>query len=454
MTRIRTAFVIFLGCVSVVWAEQPATLTTLRAVHALTNSDANRSIAVNLEATVTYYRGYEYTLFVQDDGVAIFVQPNNILPLVPGDRIRVVGTTRGSFRPIVVGSNISVIRHGGVPTPVPAGFQQLIQNQIDCLFVTIHGTVHSADIVTGSGAMSIILHLVVDGGSIDANVNSDDSSALKGLLDAEVDLTGAESGKFDGKMQQTGVLIHVSSLAGLKVLKRANADPWTLPITSMDEILLSFGVQNLSQRIRVHGTITYFQPGSAAVVQSGGKSLWIMTRSIAPLRLGDEADVTGFPDVRDGFLTVADGEFQDSHIFQPISPQQVTLRELVSSRHLFDLVSIEGQVVTAVREASQDQYVIVSDNYLFSAIYRHPDFLAPGSLSQMRMIPRGSIVRVSGICLLASSNPFGHDVPFDLLIRSFDDITVVAHPSVLTVRNLMVVIGLLLIAVMAASARG
>jgi diguanylate cyclase (GGDEF)-like protein len=445
---------IVLGLASVVWAAPPTTLTTLHSIHALTNAEAQKAVPVVFEATVTYYRSYEYTLFVQDGDIAIYVHPKVILHLVPGDRVLVQGTTLGSFRPIVMADNITVIRRGDLPMPVSVGFQQLIRAQVDCLMVTVHGIVHSADMVNSAGNTNMILHLVVDGGSIEAIVDSDNSNLQNELLDADVELTGAESGNFDGKMQQTGVLIHVSSLANLKILRRANANPWTLPVTSMDEILLAFNAQNLPQRIRIHGTITYYQPGTAAVLQSGAKSLWIMTRSIAPLRIGDEADATGFPDVHDGFLTLINGEIQDSHNFQPVAPQQVTVRDLIRSKHLFDLVSVEGQVLTAVREASQDEYVIISDGYLFSAIDRHPDRVDLVSLPPIEDSLLGSTVRISGICVLDSSNPFDHDVPFDLLIRNSDDIVVVAKPSLLTVRNLIIVVGLLLFTVLGVGARG
>ena len=40
--------------------------------------------------------------------------------------------------------------------------------------------------------------------------------------------------------------------------------------------------------------------------------------------------------------------------------------------HQNDLVSFEGNVVTAVREEAQDEFVLVADHKLFTAIYRHP----------------------------------------------------------------------------------
>ena len=47
--------------------ERP--LTSLRAIHALSNAQASHQLPVSFEATVTYYRGYERTLFVQDGDI-------------------------------------------------------------------------------------------------------------------------------------------------------------------------------------------------------------------------------------------------------------------------------------------------------------------------------------------------------------------------------------------------
>ena len=174
----------------------------------------------------------------------------------------------------------------------------------------------------------------------------------------EIEITGIAAGLFDDKMQQTGVVLFVSGLANMKILKRAEASPWSYPITPMDRILVDYHINNLTPRVRVHGIITYYQPNLAVVLQDGSKSLWIATHTREPLRIGDQADATGFPDAKDRLLTLSDGEIQDSHIFTPVTPQFATWHQLAfwspntpdGLQH--DLVSIEGQVVTDVREAS------------------------------------------------------------------------------------------------------
>ncbi len=271
-----------------------------------------------------------------------------------------------------------------------------------------------------------------------------------------VEITGVAAGKFDDKMQQTGVILYVTSLANIKVLKRAGASPWSLPVTPMDRILLEYRLQDLTPRVHVQGTITYYQPGTAIVLQNGNRSLWIETHDREPLQIGDLADATGFPNAHNRLLMLTDAAIKDTHIFQPITPHIATWRQLgfwSSNRpdgHQNDLVSIEGKVVTEVREAAQDEYVFTVDGRMFTAIYRHPR--PAGVLPQMTKIPLGSTVRVTGICTVMDANSVnpGEEVPFNILLRSFDDLTVIAKPSWLNIDNMIriaIALGLIVIAV-------
>ena len=431
-------------------------LTSLRAIHALTNAQASHQLPVSFEATVTYYRAYERTLFVQDGDQAIYVQPTAEAQLSAGDRVLIKGTTHESFRPLISATSITVLGHGSLPAAAPATFEQLIRAEFDCRLVTVRGTVHSIDLVQSSDRPSISIHLRSDGGPIAAVIDSDKVDNLKNILDTEVEFTGAVSGRFDGKMQVTGLLLHASSLSAIKVLKAAPRDPWDLPFTSMDEILRGYRVQNLTQRVRVRGTITYYQPGSAVVLQDGSRSLWIMTASIAPLRIGDRAEATGFPDVHDGFLALTGGEVLDRQVSTPIAPRSVTWTELATSHHLFDLVSTEAQVLAENRSAAQDEYVLSAGGNLFSAIYRLPPprSFQTTALPALKHLALGSKVRVAGICIMGASNPFNTQVPFDLLMRTTDDIVTIGAPPWMSIGNLVRVVVVLLALVLMVSVWG
>jgi diguanylate cyclase (GGDEF)-like protein len=451
--RLLPVVAILLGCGMAAWAATPAPLTTLSAVHAVTNTQASLAPPVAFEATVTYFRGYERILFVQDGDAAIFVLPATTDgKFLPGDRVLIRGVMQKSFRPIVAADSVTLLHHGALPNSVPVGFDELIRVAHDSMRVTVHAEVRAVDMVLSAGnpVRSIRLQLNTDGGHMEANVDCDDARVLEGLMDAEVEITGAAAGKFNDKMQKTGVVLYVSSLADVKVIKRAGVSPWSLPVTPMDEVLANYHMHDRTARVRVHGTITYFNPGTAVVLQDGSKSL----------QIGDQADAIGFPDAHDRFLTLTDGEVMDSRVPAPVTPLPATWKQLAfwnSSKpdgHQYDLVSIEGRVVAEVREAAQDEYVLTADGQLFTAIFRHPR--AADRLPPMMQIPLGSQIRVTGICAIVNATPFnpGQDVPFDILLRSFDDIALIAAPSWLSIGNLMRVVGLLLLVVVAITAWG
>ncbi len=448
MKRLVFILAIILGWASASWAAPPATLTSLRAIDALSHDMASQKLPVAVQVSVTYITrvpGRGYMLMTQDDGFAIFVMAASETGVAPGDRVLLQGTTHPSFRTYIDAGSFKLLSHGNLPKPVPATFDKLIRGQLDCMLVTVQGVVHSADLVSFAGGRYTGLQLLIDGGSVETTINSVDESALNGLLDAEVEVTGSVSGIFDNKKQMTAIRLFVPSLAGVKILRRAHAGPESLPVTPMDKILGNYFVQDLTPRIRVQGTITYYQPGSAVVLQSGGKSLWIKTRTEKPLHIGSLAGASGFPDVRGGFLTLANSEIQEMREQAPIAPTPVTWAGLSSGYNAFDLVSTEGQVMMAVRGAAQDEYVLAADGHVFSAIYRHPHGTDPAQLPPMKQLPVGSRVRVTGICMLyASSDPdYGSAIAYDLLMRSGEDIALIAKPSWLNIRNLMLLAGLL-----------
>jgi diguanylate cyclase (GGDEF)-like protein len=175
------------------------------------------------------------------------------------------------------------------------------------------------------------------------------------------------------------------------------------------------------------------------------------------LKIGDVADAIGFPDVQNGFLNLTRSEVRDSGVQAPIIPSLFTWRDLAlggnnGRSRVFDLVSIKGQVVTEVRQATQDEYVLETGGHLFSAVFRHPGSVSQVPLPAMKQVPIGSTVRVEGVCILDGADPFHGEVPFNILMRSVDDISVIERPSMLNVRNLIRIVSLLLLVVAAVGA--
>src|ERR1700690_1255534 len=91
---------------------------------------------------------------------------------------------------------------------------------------------------------------------------------------------------------------------------------------------------------------------------------------------------------------------------------------------------------------------------MLTAIYRHPS--DPAALVPMKEIPLGSKIRVTGICSMLDTNSVnpGGEPSFNILLRSIDDIAVVANPSWVSVRSLLMLVGFLVGLVLIVGARG
>jgi hypothetical protein len=175
MKSVLATVLIVFGWVSAVDAAVPGTLMTLRAVHELSHDGAAQGPAVFFEATVTYYSAKDVDMFVQDGDAAVYVQFTKGANLIPGDRVLVEGHARDSFRPDVVGDRVTLLRHGALPEPVRATFDQMIRGQLDCMRMKVRGVVRSVDMVTEDGPRVIKFHMVVDGGYVDGLVVSDEA---------------------------------------------------------------------------------------------------------------------------------------------------------------------------------------------------------------------------------------------------------------------------------------
>jgi diguanylate cyclase (GGDEF)-like protein len=454
--RASTAiFAILLAGSSVAGAAVPAPLTSLHAVRTLSNVEATQGLPVAFQATVTYYRSYEHILFVQDGADAIFVLASETLKVAAGDRVLIEGSTTPSFRPIIMPTKITRLGPGTMPMPLPSRYQELATGAHDCQLVSVRGVVQSADMIISDDVLGGQLGVLVDGLIVWVNVDTADEKALSSLLDAEVEVSGVASGIFDGKMQQTGVKLHSSSLSQIRLLKPAATAPWSLVLTPMDEVMAHFHVVDQSERVRVHGSVTYYEPGRAVVIQDSIRSLWVETYSHAPVKVGDVVDATGFPVTHNGFLQLTRGEIQSQHTTAPVTPLLATRSQLATSHNIFDLVSVEGQVTSAARGATQDEYDLTADGQLFTAVLRQTSSMGGANLPPIDRIPIGSRVRVTGICVAenADANAYGGQVPFNILLRSPDDIVVVKGPSILNIRNLLLLVGFLSAVVLTVATR-
>lgn len=445
--------IVLLTPVSVFAAPSPSnpigpniSLRSLHEVRALTNATATVGKPADFEATVTYFREFSNSLFVQDGNEGVYVQALTGLHLRPGDVVEVRGHTSLGFNPMVRSNAITLLRHASLPVPAEATYSSMVRGDFDCRYATIRGTVIAANQSLSAGHPYSRLELRVDGGEVDVFVNDSDPARLDSLVGAELQVDGVVGGNFDGKTQLTGIQMRVQHFDQIRIVRPPSQDVWQMPVTSMDRVLQGSDVLDRTKLVRVEGTITYYRPTNMAVLQDGSRSIRVLTPQMDPLEIGDRAEAIGLPVVFDGLLTLRLGHIRSLGKGSPVTPRQVNSADLTSNKYAFDLVSIEGFVESQAREQAQDIYIISSGGTLFTARVPHPAvrgssvYIQPPPMLEIR---QGSKVRVTGVALMDNGSPLNGPEAFKLLLRSTSDIDVIAGPPLLNALNLMRLAGLL-----------
>jgi len=423
-------------------AQHPAPLTHVREVVALSNAQAANGFPVRLEATVTFVRPSEKNLFVMDGGFGMYVRFARDIGLLPGDRIEVTGATAPSFKPITVASEVRFIAHGNLPPPKLATFKDLIASKWDSQYVQISGHVLSAAL-DDSVPHSLRIRLKVPDGTVEGIVAKPGQLHPEDILDADIRIEGVAGGEFDGKMQMAGVWLDMNSEKDVVFLHRPATDPWSLPAMPMNDVITAYRFSNQSHRVRIYGTLTYYEPGALAVVEQQGRSMLAQTNSMLPLHSGVSVEVTGFPLIAGESVRLQNAQLRPAAKVASILPRTVHWENASTGEDAYDLVTMEGQVVGVVHDSRVDLFLIFSEGHLFSATLRHSSSDAAHASSEPSSPSIGSTVRITGVCFVDEGNHWRDRLWFDLHMRSLDDIVVVRQPSWWTVKRLAYLITLL-----------
>lgn len=436
--RLAALFVILSTTVSAK-ALEPPPITSVRQVISLSRREAALSRKVSLIATVTYYRESDGRVFLQDGNAAVFAWTDRSTKLLPGDRVRIDATTEVGFVTDLHAQSVAVLEHGQMPSPVPVTFGQMISGKSNRLYIQTTGYIRSADFSPYPGDHSARLELAMDGDTVLVQVDNPAGLTQEQLIDSHVQITGVQGGVLDGKGQLTGLKINVANAAGIRVLERAPIDPWTLPLTSMSRIIAAYGREANRSRVRVEGTLIYYQPGVMAVLQDHSESLRIFTHSSQPLRVGEVVSAIGFPGVEKQQLALLSSELRSSGRVAGIQPVFIDWKTAMRGRYSSDLVEMSGRLVAQVREAGHDVFVLDSESNLISAVLPLPDSALAAAKGKLTKLPLGSQVRITGVLILQSGDR-DHPLPFEIYLRTPDDIRVTQPPSWFTREHLVFVV--------------
>ena len=244
------------------------------------------------------------------------------------------------------------------------------------------------------------------------------------LLDSTVRVRGVCATLFNQQRQLFGFRLLVPNADGLIIEKPAPANPFVMPTQTLNSLMQFRPQAPLSHRVKVAGSVVYYEPGSAVFIQDGNQGLYCKTQQREPLQIGDRVEILGCP---------ANGEYTpilEDAIYRKVgaSPipkaDEVDLNQILTGDYDSRLIQIKATVVDRV-DRGVNQFLLLKNN----------DFIFQAHLSQeanadgLAGVVNGSEVMVTGVCLIERGNNWQagknwRAKSFRLLVRTSKDVVV------------------------------
>ncbi len=418
-------------------ASPSAPLVTAAAVRALSPEHAQQALTVRIRGVITCAGSL---IFFQDATAGIFIDA----PVSTKGRYQVGQygvlegyTAPGLFAPQIVPRRFNPIGTTALPEARPSKFDELSTGKLDSQRVEVEGIIRSvmpderADL-----RRTVTLKMASDDGVFPVYVSDLPPDKLRAVVDASVKARGVVGGVFNERRQMIGIKLYVGRADDLVIEEKGPGEPFSVRTTPV-ESLLRFEPEGASRhRVKVRGTVTFYQPGGAMFVEDGTGGVAIRTRQAEPLSVGDRVEVLGFPEMGPWTPFLGDAVFRRSGpAAQPLIPISVTAdQELSAGAHDSRLVSVEAELVDVVRDAGRVLLVAKAKNVLFDAEVPQAGEVPASALADLA---NGSRARLTGISVVRLGQDRDHPTEFRLLLRNLDDIAVLQKPPWWTLRRLV-----------------
>lgn len=337
-------------------AEPP--LDSLGAVRALSADAAAQGVPVDLQAVVTFADPVSREFFLQDaDGQAVSMwYPTADATLPRGTRIRIRTTTsKGLFvsRLSDEHAQVEVLDAGALPPAPPLSFGQVAKGDHDCRFATIDGVIERIE----DDDHRLVVHLVTAYGAVPAVVlNRSARPTLERWVGRLVRVRGVFATRLTERNQYQGLKLFTDGLDDFEALG-PDAPPTPRSISRL--LAWDPSSPNVLGQVRTRGIVTARRNATSAFVQEGDVGMVVSFVDPMEVLPGDALELTGFPQLRYGLLTLSSARVLRREP-GPLPPP-VPIRASEQSRepaYDLQLVELVGRVED-VRRRGEEIIVIV-----------------------------------------------------------------------------------------------
>lgn len=436
--------------------EQPALLTEIRSIRALSQDEGGRGYPVRIRGIITHFdQTLANGLIVYDGEFGQWVEspPAGAIEtwrhLGTGDVVEIDGRTiRGGFAPNVQPSAVRKLGHGPLPAAKRIPYAALLTGGHDCEWIEVLGVVQRAWLSSAPNQNTLFADVAFEDGVVRAMFSDYAAADLERFIDARVRLRGNVGAIFASTEQLRGVSLFAGRARDVEIVEPP-PDPFTLPIRPIRHVYTYSSNGEVNRRIRVRGVVAAGVPGhpvevkefsTAAVFRYVRHVLYVKdetgaarieTSQVPDVKPGDIVEVAGFPAVTPGRPILRNAVFRVTGSASEPAVTPVGTDSALNADYDAELVRVDAQLLGALKTPTQ--HVLVLKTHTGDTAFEAG--LDPAiSAGHLDDIPPGSRVRVTGVY----SYQGGPLPSFRLFLRSPSDVVLVAAAPWWTLRHSVV----------------
>lgn len=405
-------------------------LRTAAAVRSLTVEEAQQHRPVRLRGVATFYEENFFSRFIQDETAGIYLSGSGVPPihLVPGQFVEVTGTTEaGEFAPIVVPQNIRILGEHSLPVAKPVTDEQLASGVEDSQFVEVSGVVRSVERLQDISRLNMI-KIASASGILTIYAAQLPAMNAEELVDCTLRVRGVCSSKFNRRRQLFDVRIMVSRAEDLVVEKLPPEAPSAIPTRPVGSLLQFDPHGSYGHRVKILGTVTYFESGRLLVLQSSDQGVEVQTRGTEPVSLGDQVEALGFVSHGDYTPILQDSIYRRVSAGKSMTPVALNPDKILRGTNDCELVEIKATLLDRDVRGTRKYLVLQENGFIFNAYLNQLEDHDPFSDLQ-----NGSRVSVIGVCRIDPGEWLAGEEwrakAFRIELRSIKDVKVLQSPS-------------------------
>jgi signal transduction histidine kinase len=222
----------------------------------------------------------------------------------------------------------------------------------------------------------------------------------------------------------------------LKIESPGPKDPFAIASRPIGSLLQFTPTQRSGHRVKVAGTVIYFEPGTALFLQDGDQGVEIQTREREALALGDRVEALGFVSQGDYTPLLQDGVYRKIGQSAPAAPVRLNVDEALKGDNDCQLIQVAARLIDRARHGSEQSLILQENNFIFQATLKQPD--GPNAFGR---VENGSRIAVTGMCRIEPGEWHAGEAwrakSFSVLLRSAEDVAVLQPPPWWTLKKVL-----------------